>query len=239
MRRLLSALAIAFASLSFSPAQAGGLLQDLFAPAPRPSPVVTYYAPAQPQIRFLYDEGLRVSRRPASHRKAIVKKRQPKLWAVGSRGHSIGGAASSSRPRLERVRSMHRAHAVKSKPKFVAVAPKQEPTAHAARQVAKAEVATQIDNDPTLRVGDAYMTPEGLRIYRGPHARSKERKVFVDFRRSNIGKSVKSELAALASAGHGYQARRIGPAPLKATAVDVSARKSVDQQGRVIRVVGP
>ena len=234
MRRWLSALVLAFASLSFSPAQAGGLLQDLFAPAPRVAPAVMYYAPPQPQIRFLYDPGLRVSRRPAAHRKAIAKKHHIKRWSIARK------AAPAVISRVRHARSNEpvrprRAHVAKAHVRLVKFVVAPVPVA---RAVAKVEAPERIDNDPTLRVGDAYMTPEGLRIYRGPHARAKERKVFVDFRRSELGKGVKSELAALVGAGRSYHARRIGLPPLKATIARASALKSVDRQGREIRVIG-
>ena len=61
---------------------------------------------------------------------------------------------------------------------------------------------------------------------------------FVDFRRSELGKGVKSELAALVGAGRSYHARRIGLPPLKATIARASALKSFDRQGREIRVIG-
>lgn len=235
MRRLLSALVLAFASMSFSPAQAGGLLQDLFAPAPRVAPTVMYYAPPQPQIRFLYDPGLRVSRRPAAHRKAIVKKHQIRRWAVGRK------SAPNVAGRVRHLRSseagrVRRAHVAKSHVRLAKFVSAPVPVV---RAVAKVEAPERIDNDPTLRVGDAYMTPEGLRIYRGPNANAKERKVFVDFRRSELAKGVKSELAALVGAGHDYRARRIGPPPLKTTVARASTRKSVDRRGRVIRVIEP
>lgn len=240
MRRLLSAVVLALASLSFSPAQAGGLLQDLFAPAPRAAPTVMYYAPAQPQIRFLHDEGFRVSRRPPTHRKAIVKKRQPKRWAVGHKSAPARADLPTHWPRAEHSRRVHRAHAIKPRVKLVRTV--SAPSAVASQiipAVAKIDPPAHIDNDPTLRVGDAYMTPEGLRIYRGPQSKAKERKVFVDFRRSGLGEGVKSRLAALDGATRGVLSNRAAPLPLKAAQAGSNTRKSVDRQGRIIRVVGP
>lgn len=240
MRRLLSAVVLALASLSFSPAQAGGLLQDLFAPAPRAAPTVMYYAPAQPQIRFLHDEGFRVSRRPSTHRKAIVKKHPSKRWTVGRRSAPAHAAVYAHGPRVEQGRRIHRAHVVKPRAKFVrALAAASAVPAQAAPAVAKVDPPAHIDNDPTLRVGDAYMTPEGLRIYRGPQSKAKERKVFVDFRRSGLGEGVKSRLAALDGATRNVLSSRAAPLPLKAAPAGSSTRKSVDRQGRTIRVVGP
>lgn len=239
MRRVLSALVIAFACLNFSPAQAGGLLQDLFAPAPRPAPIVHYYAPAQPQIRFLYDEGLRVSRRPPINRKAVVKKAPSKRWAIGRKGAATIAGASGSRLRFERVRHSQKAHFARARTKLahvaIAAAPKAVPP------VAKIEGPSHIDNDPTLRIGDAYMTTEGLRIYRGPSAKAAKGRNLVEFRRSEIGAGVKSQLAALEHAGRMDQARRaIAPAlKLERSGARDRNRTSVDRQGRVIRIVGP
>lgn len=237
MRRLLSALLMAFACVSFSPAQAGGLLQDLFAPAPRPAPTVHYYAPAQPQIRFLYDEGLRVSRRPSTSHKTIVKKAQNKRWAVSRKKSTTMAGARSSRRGFVHAGGWKKSHAVNARAKisrFVAAsAPKAVPA------VARAEAPAQIDNDPTLRIGDAYMTTEGLRIYRGPSAKAAKSKSFVEFRRSKIGSGVKSQLVALENAGRTDHARPIIPPALKLEPAHARNRKSVDRQGRVIRIVGP
>lgn len=237
MRRVLSALVIAFASLSFSPAQAGGLLQDLFAPAPRPAPIVHYYAPAQPQIRFLYDEGLRVSRRAPVKRKAIVKKVQSKRWAVGRKVSTTIAAAGASRPRFEQARRSQKAHFARARAKHArfAIAAASKATA----PLAKIEEPAHIDNDPTLRIGDAYMTAEGLRIYRGPSTKAAKGRNFVEFRRSEIGAGVKSQLAALEHAGRVDQARRIVSPALKLEPARARDRKSVDRQGRIIRIVGP
>lgn len=237
MRRLLSALVMAFACLSFSPAQAGGLLQDLFAPAPRPMPTVHYYAPAQPQIRFLYDEGLRVSRRPSVNRKAIVKKTQTKRWAVSRKKFTTMAGARGPRLGLEQIGGRKKAHVARARAKIARfVAP---PAPKAPAELARTEAPAQIDNDPTLRIGDAYMTTEGLRIYRGPSAKSAKGRSFVEFRRSEIGSGVKSQLAALENAGRIDHARRgIAPA-LKLAPAGARDRKSVDRQGRVIRIVGP
>lgn len=240
MRRLLSAVVLALASLSLSPAQAGGLLQDLFAAAPRTAPTVMYYAPAQPQIRFLHDEGFRVSRRPSTQRKAIVKKHQSKRWVAGRKRAIVHVAPTARWPRAEHTRRAPRAHAIKHRPKFArAIVTPSAPAPQASPAVAKVDPPAHIDNDPTLRVGDAYMTPEGLRIYRGPQWKAKERKVFVDFRRSGLGEGAKSRLAALDGAMRGAISHRVAPLRLKATPAGASTRKSVDRQGRVIRVVGP
>lgn len=235
MRRLLSVLALAFVSLSFNPAQAGGLLQDLFAPAPRPSPIVHYYAPAQPQIRFLYDEGLRVSRRPAP-RKAIARKAHSQKWVVGRKKSAPVAFAPASSSKFHQARRFQRAAALKSKARVAAVAP--VPAKFAAAPV-KPEAPAQIDNDPTLRIGDAYMTPEGLRIFRGAVAKAASSKNFVDFRRSTLGAGVKSQLAVLENAGRSEQARGLIAPALKVAPIGAGGRKSVDREGRVIRVVGP
>lgn len=236
MRRLLSALVLALASFAVSPAQAGGLLQDLFAPAPRPAPIVHYYAPAQPQIRFMFDEGLRVSRRPQLHRKAVVKRPATKRLAIGRKGAATLSSAQISLPRVSQGRKPHRPHV--AKPAVRHIASVAAPATKLVPAIAKIEAPAQIDKDPTLRVGDAYMTPEGLRIYRGPQAKRAERNAFVDFRRSSLGESVKSQLAAL-EGGTRSEGRRIAPLALKALQADTSERRSVDRHGRAIRVVGP
>ncbi|HMN72189.1 MAG TPA: hypothetical protein PKA55_10020 [Rhodoblastus sp.] len=238
MRRLLSVVVLALASLSFSPAQAGGLLQDLFAPAPRVAPIVTYYAPVQPQIRFLADPGLRVSRRLYAPRKAVVKRPQTRHWATSRKGAAIAALAPAARFGVERGHRSGRAHVMKSRAKIASLAAPAV-LAQPAPAVARIETPAQIENDPTLRIGDAYMTPEGLRIYRGPQAKTRQSKTFVDFRRSDLGKGVKSQLAALEGATRGALARHVAPPVLKAIAARADGRKSVDRQGRVIRVVGP
>lgn len=235
MRRLMSVLALVFASLSFNSAQAGGLLQDLFAPAPRPSPIVHYYAPAQPQIRFLYDEGLRVSRRPAP-RKAIAKKAHGPKWVVGRKKSAPIAFAPASHSKLQQARGFQRASVARSKARVAALTPAP---AKFVAVPAKPEAPGHIDNDPTLRIGDAYMTPEGLRIFRGTAAKVAAGKNFVDFRRSTLGAGVKSQLAVLDNAGRGEQARGLIAPALKVAPMSVGGRKSVDREGRVIRVVGP
>lgn len=235
MRRFLSALVVAIASLSFSPAQAGGLLQDLFAPSPRPAPIAHYYAPAQPQIRFLYDGGLRVSRRPPVNRKAIVKKPQSKRWAIGRKKHTTGVRAS--RYGFEHARGSRKAHFAEARGKVARAA--ATPARKATAPVVRIEAPAQIDNDPTLRIGDAYMTTEGLRIYRGPSAKAAKGRNFVEFQRSEVGAGVKSQLAALENAVRMDRARRAIAPALKLEPADARDRKSVDRQGRVIRVVGP
>ncbi|MCA9266991.1 MAG: hypothetical protein KDA41_00895 [Planctomycetales bacterium] len=242
MRRFLSALALAFASLSFSPAQAAGLLQDLFSPPPRPSPIIHAYAPAQPQIRFLFDEGLRVSRRPAAHRKAVTRKHTAKKWSVERRKGSRLAHALSPRFRVDHGRRVNRAHVARLGMRARLATKIHAPAAVAPAQfapvVAKAATTARIDNDPTLRVGDAYMTTEGLRIYRGPQTKAVQRKAFVDFRSSHLGKGVKSQLAALESAP-AHRIRRIGAPALKSIPARASERRSIDRQGRAIRIVGP
>ena len=236
MRRLLSVLALAFASLSLNPAQAGGLLQDLFAPAPRPSPIVNYYAPAQPQIRFLYDDGLRVSRRPTVSRKAVAKRAHAKKWVAGRKTMRAIAYAPAARSKFDQSHKYHRAAAARSNARLASVA--AAPVKPAAA-ITKPEAPARIDNDPTLRRGDAYMTPEGLRIYRGPSAKISMGKNFVDFRRSTIGAGVKSQLAILDNAGRAEQARGLAAPTLKVGPTGMGGRKSVDRDGRVIRVVGP
>ena len=115
----------------------------------------------------------------------------------------------------------------------IAAAPKPVPAA------AKIETPAHIDNDPTLRIGDAYMTAEGLRIYRGPSAKVAKGRNFVEFSRSHIGAGVKDQLAALESAGRMDNARRAIAPALKLEQSRAPERKSVDRQGRVIRIVGP
>lgn len=237
MRRILSALVVAFASLSFSPAQAGGLLQDLFAPAPRPTPIVHSYAPAQPQIRFLFDEGLRVSRRAPMHRKAIAKRSHTKRWGIDRKRATPFAGAQASRMRIDGGRRTQRVHAprlggVSLNAAKVAIA-KETPVSPKSAQ------PSGIDNDPTLRVGDAYMTPEGLRIYRGASTRVAQKKAFIDFRRSALGAGVKSQLAALENGARVDHGRRMSPPIVKSVSTGVSERKSVDRQGRIIRIVGP
>lgn len=236
MRRWISALVLVVASIAVSPAHAGGLLQNLFAPTPRAAPAVMYYAPPQPHIRFLYDEGLRVSRRHAAPHKAIAQKHQRAKRAVAHRKPTMRVAlAPGGRTPWRQANRPNRAHLIKASLATAVVAPaaKIEPA------VVKNEAPVQIDNDPTLRVGDAYMTPEGLRIYRGPQARAKERKVFVDFRGSTLGAGVKSQLAALEGAARNERAQRNAQPALKVFLGHSTARKSVDRQGREIRVVGP
>lgn len=237
MRRVLSALVVAFACLSLSPAQAGGLLQDLFAPAPRTAPIVHYYAPAQPQMRFLYDEGLRVSRRPPISRKAAVKKAPSKRLAIGRKAPATIAGASGSRFRFQHVGRSQKAHFAKARTRLAHVAIAAAPKG--ASPTAKIETPAHIDNDPTLRIGDAYMTTEGLRIYRGPSTRAAKGRDFVEFRRSEVGAGVKSQLAALEHAGRMDQARRAIAPVLKLERPGARDRTSVDRLGRVIRVVGP
>ncbi|MFV0279439.1 MAG: hypothetical protein ACK5JM_01605 [Rhodoblastus sp.] len=114
------------------------------------------------------------------------------------------------------------------------------------KAVQSAQIPAQIANDPTLRVGDAYMTLEGLRIYRGKStkhhgksAKTAQAKAFVDYRRSALGAGAKSKLAALDSGMHAAAGGRAIATITKLAPHNPQNRKSVDRHGRVIRVVGP
>lgn len=237
MRRLLLALMIAFGALGPSAAQAGGLLQDLFAPAAPPPPVVYHYAPPPPQMRFVYDEGFRVSR-PRRHAQRKVAPRH----AVDQR---LQARRASARPLLRahrRAQAAPHRQAAKINRRHVVggiVHMTTNPPPHASRAAAIVEPHA-IQDDPTLRPGDAYMTPQGLRIYRG---RSANRTAFVDWRRANLSRpaekrialldrtSVRSDYASFVTrtaGAHGGRRHDGG-----------SARTAVDRRGRVIRVVGP
>lgn len=248
MRSVLWAIVAALALLHFSPAHAGGLLQDLFAPAPRPSPIVYQYAPAQPHIRFQFDEGLRVSRRPHFARKAIGVSRSSKFGVsskraaikFGGRSRMTVNRANASVWRIERHRAVHRVHRLADKrskasvERFAALNP-----ASAVPVAAAAAPPAKIHEDRTLRIGDAYMTTEGLRIYRGAAVKAGGQKAFVELRRSDIGAGAKARLAALVSGARAdYAPLAIKPAT-KSTAASSRRGTSLDRNGRTIRVVGP
>lgn len=206
MRKIIGALMLAVAAASATPAAAAGFLQDLFAQAARAAapPVVYRYAPPPPQMRFVYDQGLRVSPRPTIARKAAKPSR-----AI---------ASLRTDRKMARVASLNR------------VAPA---AASRVPDRCKVDAATAIERDPTLRVGDAYMTPQGLKVYRG----------FVDYKKSGIDRGLRARLDAVeqpsnAGAGASADAPRVA-ATAYVTSASRTDRTSVDAQGRAIRVVGP
>jgi hypothetical protein len=206
MRKIIGALMLAFVTVSATPAVAAGFLQDLFSQATRSAapPVVYRYAAPPPQMRFVYDEGLRVSPRPALARKAAKPLR----------------AIATVRPdrKLARIASVNRVGTIGG--------------ARVPDRCKPEGAATAIERDPTLRVGDAYMTPQGLKVYRG----------FVDYKKAGIDRELRTRLDAVDQPS--TTAKPAAAAPrVAATAYVTSAsrtdRTSVDAHGRVIRVVGP
>ncbi len=215
MRKFFGFAIFAVLALVTAPAQSAGLLQDLFASFERrAAPVVYRYAPAQPQMRFVYDEGFRTSRR-LSPRKAVVGSRSAlRTRAKGTTANgviAVKAKASTGQPSQE----------------FEGLNPHDSTTAAIAR-------------DTTLRVGDAYMTPQGLRIYRG-RASTGQKGAFVDYRKAGIDADMKSRLSAIERA----QSARAGSTAtnLVTTASvarhNIPSRTSIDATGRIIRVVGP
>ncbi|MFO1117631.1 MAG: hypothetical protein U1E28_18275 [Beijerinckiaceae bacterium] len=97
-----------------------------------------------------------------------------------------------------------------------------------------------IAGDRTLRVGDAYMTTQGLRIYRGRVAGS-DKGAFVDYRKAGIDPDTKDRLSAIERS----QSPRAlsGATTVAASAIEanqpIASRTSIDAAGRLIRVVGP
>jgi hypothetical protein len=217
------------------PATAGGLLQDLFSGAHAPPPVYYYrYAPPPPQMRFVYDPGLRVSRKASLARKAM-----PARALLVQRKSEQKKKANLSLPRKS-------AHVAKPSIGRPIVTPRPAPTALCCRN--GENPATTIHSDETLRVGDAYMTPQGLRIYRGRAARN-EGAAFIDYRKAGIGKAMQARFNELErSRPHGgfaaigtniraaATARFAGESSVKGAP---PMRTALDPQGRVIRVVGP
>ena len=231
MRRLILTLVFIVSAATWAPAQAAGFLQDLFSGFNRPSPVVYRYAPEQRHMRFVYDEALRVSRRPhVAEKSGQIRK---VVQAHSEKGR-ISFSTGKTRLHVARRRSL----------KTVALT---KPTA-AERAAPCCEIGletTRIDGDVTLRVGDAYMTPDGLRIYRGRRLEARERAAFVDYRQAGLRQKLKARLAAV-------EPRRADGAPELAqgfsphlaavahfTRDGATGRTSFDPSGRVIRVVGP
>ncbi len=231
MRRLILALVFIVSAVAWAPAQAAGFLQDLFSGFSRPSPVVYRYAPEQRHMRFVYDEALRVSRRPHAARKSAQIR---KAAQVHSEQRRISFSARKQRLHVVRRRVLKAAAAIKS-----AAAEPAAPCCEIGPEM------TGIDRDVTLRVGDAYMTPEGLRIYRGRGAAAREGAAFVDYRRSGLRQRLKARLAALErSRTDGAPELTQGFSPHLAavahfTRDGATGRTSFDPSGRVIRVVGP
>jgi len=207
MRKIIGALMLAFVAVSATPAGAAGFLQDLFSQAMRPAapPVVYRYAPPPPQMRFVYDQGLRVSTRPA-----LVRKAKP--------ARAIAAAVRPDR-KIAPVASLNRVATI---------------AALRASDRCKPDVAAAaIEQDPTLRVGDAYMTPHGLKVYRG----------FVDYKKAGIDRGLRARLDAVEQPANSAE-RAATAAPRVASTAYVTSesrtdRTSVDAQGRVIRVIGP
>lgn len=253
MRRLFLALAIAFSSLTLAPARAGGLLQDLFAPAPRAARVVYRYAPDQLHMRFVYDEAFRVSRRGRLvHRKAGAH-RAVKAWSAK---HKARPAHRASRTHSEERRVAAGALSRKSRVQAVATARRTvAPVQHVAKRARfqftsmptpaprPAMPVETIHDDPTLKVGDAYMTSRGLRIYRGRAASAADRAAFVELRRARLGKALTHRLASLehaaAPADYAPIRTRTFAASGPEAAFAATRRTSLDRRGRIIRVVGP
>ena len=228
MRKIVLMLSLAIGAFTAVPAHAAGLLQDLFERFDRPPPVVYRYAPAEPQLRFVPMEAPRVMRRPQTVRKATrearpllqrrhVEVRRIQVRALGPR------IASRPAPRVK-VAALT-PEAVK------AVVP------GCCRLDAKARVA--IDADTTLRNGDAVMTSKGLRIYRGASADG----AFVDYRNADIRQEAKTRLGAIERRTGGAEIHSVSALRLAVTkhvtAESAVRGTSVDQAGRVIRVVGP
>lgn len=212
MRRFFWFAIVGLAALASAPAHAAGLLQDLFASFERRSaPVVYRYAPAQPQMRFVYDEGFRVSRR-AVVRKHVTASRKAGLRA----GMKATGMKSANAPTGE-----------PAKIEFEGLNPRDATTAAIAR-------------DPTLRVGDAYMTPQGLRIYRG-RTSAAGKGAFVGYRDAGIDQDAKNRLSAIERQHipRGDAAPRVIATSTYATNQSTSARTALDPNGRAIRIVGP
>jgi len=75
---------------------------------------------------------------------------------------------------------------------------------------------------------------------RGRASRAAERTAFVDYRKAEIGMSMKARLAALESAARSdYAPMAIRLAPRASLRSTTAMRTSIDRRGRVIRVVGP
>ena len=255
MRKALFALSFLVGAVAALPAQAGGFLQDLFSPE-RAAPTAYQYAPAQPQMRFVYDQGFRVSRRPTAATKMVR----------GKQTLAQRKAARKKAALLARKRGYHASTAAFARNSgfkasaTVAVAGAPAAKAAANRHLQPAlcckngeDPAQLIHADATLRVGDAYMTPQGLRIYRGGQD-ARHRPAFVDYRKAEIGNEMKARLAALEDRrGHADRpAIRTIATPMPAIALAPvvprqvtyasrtdDTRTSLDPTGRVIRVVGP
>jgi hypothetical protein len=240
MRKALFALSFMVIAALTRPAHAGGLLQDLFARIQAPAPVVYAYAPPQPQMRFVNDSGFRVSRRfyttgrdyrgnritlqQALHRRAM--KQKASLAGNQRRVSASGALAATASSPADRT-GASRAGALCCRN--------------------GEDAGKSIQQDETLRVGDAYMTPEGLKIYRG-RAYGAARPAFVDYRQAGVDKTLDARLAeftrhdGLRGAVRAQPHSNWTPARAAATADGsrgTPTRTSIDQTGRVIRVVGP
>ena len=240
MRRIAFAVLLAFSAVAAAPAQAAGLLQDLFGGYDRPAPVVYRYAPEQPRMRFIYEDALRVSRRPRSAvHKMVAAHRIQKHGIEQAHAHVV----VKHRKLLAHAIAHRR---IVSGPSLDRSSAKPLADLQAAQCCKHDDVAAgQIDNDTTLRIGDAYMTPQGLRIYRGRIEGTREASAFVDYRKASIGPKMKARLAELERRpSDGAQVNNSGLNPTLATTTHVGAwsapkRTSLDARGRVIRVVGP
>lgn len=193
-----------FSSLSAAQAR-GGLFEALFG---QPRPTYYQYAPA---------EGLRFRSRP-----------DPAPAMRG--GTRLRGALEfgARKPKAHKA-----ARRLVSLDPRIGLAPPKAPMQKAICCKDGEDPAHAILSDSTLRPGDAYMTPQGLRVFVG-RAGAKARAAFADLRRAAIGKQDKARLMAISDA----RPRAAEKAKVEARPA-ASAQLIVDPAGRALRAVGP
>lgn len=195
----------AFSSLSTAQAR-GGLFEALFG---QPQPTYYQYAPA---------EGLRFRSRPDP--------------APAMRGGTRLRGAPEFGARKPKARKAAR-RVVSLDPRIGLATPKS-PMQKAICCKGGEDPARAILSDATLRPGDAYMTPQGLRVFVG-RAGAKAAAAFVAPRRAAISKKDRARLVAISDARP-----RAVQAKAKAEAGSAApAQLIVDPAGRALRAVGP
>jgi hypothetical protein len=220
MRRLFArlkttlALAAAVGCAAAAPAKAQGLFQTLFNEA-QPQPSYYRYAP---------DVGLRFA--PAPQRDSHAAAR---AWQK-SRAEAARKLALKRKARVEKMRLASLGPIISLKASTSnGVSGHQKPICCANGENA----AEALKLDPTLRPGDAFMTPEGLKIYSG-RASSKSGVRLIEPRKAGMDRG---RLSSVAGKRHFHDAK------IQTIATDPKGagpdRRIVDQQGRTIRVIGP
>ncbi|MDE2577756.1 MAG: hypothetical protein KGL46_03025 [Hyphomicrobiales bacterium] len=233
-KSLFAVLAAVVASfvIAHQPAQAAGLLEMLFGGG-RP---VYRYAPAyEPRVYFP----------PTVERRARAPRQRRHAAAYSGRA-SVFHRSAERRRAAQAVRALPGRKAargvkvasltpVKYYPADLRVTPLQTPLCCKNGENAQ----SLIHQDRTLRVGDAFMTPQGLRVYNGGDR-------FIDYRKAGAARfaSVTTTRrphvvkgAALAAQVKNATKAKAEPAPRPQQAV--AERTGHDAQGRVIRVIGP